>query len=105
MHIVFVSVHVKPDSVEAFKNAILDNARASINEPGVVRFDVLQQADDPARFILYEVYLSVEDQLKHRETAHYIRWRDTVVDMMAEPRQGIRYVNLQPEDDNFANPK
>lgn len=105
MHIVLVQVHVKPDSVEAFKDAILDNARASIHEPGVVRFDVLQQADDPTRFMLYEVYKSPEDQLRHRETAHYNRWKDAVTDMMAEPRQAVRLVNLEPGDSSFANPK
>jgi quinol monooxygenase YgiN len=105
MHIVLVSVHVKPDCVEAFKTAILVNARASIQEPGVVRFDVLQQAEDPTRFTLYEVYHSAEDQLKHRDSAHYLRWRDAVTDMMAEPRQGVRYLNLLPDDAGFANPK
>jgi autoinducer 2-degrading protein len=105
MHIVLVSVHVKPEAVEAFKSAIRANAQGSILEPGVVRFDVLQQAEDPTRFTLYEVYRCAEDQLTHRESAHYLRWRDTVTDMMADPRQGIRYVNLLPDDENFASPK
>jgi quinol monooxygenase YgiN len=98
MHIVLVHIHVNPDAVETFKKAILENARGSIQEAGVVRFDVLQQAEDPTRFTLVEVYKTPEDQLKHRETAHYIRWRDSVGDMMAEPRQGIRYANVYPED-------
>jgi (4S)-4-hydroxy-5-phosphonooxypentane-2,3-dione isomerase len=105
MHIVLVHVHVKPESIESFKTAILDNARNSIQEPGVVRFDILQQAEDPSRFTLYEVYRTPEDQLKHRESAHYNRWKDAVVDMMAEPRQGIRYLNLIPVDGEFAAPK
>jgi len=98
MHIVLVHIHVNPDSVEPFKQAILDNARGSIQEAGVVRFDVLQQAEDPTRFTLVEVYKTSEDQQKHRETAHYIKWRDSVGEMMAEPRQGIKYVNLHPLD-------
>ncbi len=96
MHIVFVHVHVKPDCVEAFREAILANARGSLKEPGVVRFDVFQQAEDPTRFTLVEIYHTLEDQLKHRETAHYLQWRDSVGDMMAEPRQGIRYIQLDP---------
>jgi quinol monooxygenase YgiN len=91
MHIVHVHVHVKPDQVEAFQAATLDNARNSTQEPGVLRFDVLQQADDPARFLLVEIYRGTDDQLKHRETAHYLRWRDAVADMMAEPRQAVKY--------------
>jgi quinol monooxygenase YgiN len=105
MHILVVTVHVKQEAVEAFKTAIRDNAQASILEPGVVRFDVLQQADDPTSFILYEVYHSASDHLKHRESAHYLRWKDAVVEMMAEPRQGIRYINLVPGDENFTSPK
>jgi autoinducer 2-degrading protein len=98
VHIVLVHVHVNQDSVDLFKEAILENARGSIQEPGVVRFDVLQQADDPTRFTLVEVYKSPEDQLKHRETDHYKKWRDSVGDMMAEPRIGIRYSNCFPGD-------
>ncbi len=94
MHIVHVHVHVKPDQLEAFQTATLDNARNSTQEPGVLRFDVLQQADDPTRFLLIEIYKHPDDQLKHRETAHYLRWRDAVTDMMAEPRQAMKYTNL-----------
>ena len=101
MHIVLVTIHVKPDSVDAFAAAVLENARESIREAGVVRFDVLQQAEDPTWFTLYELYRSPEDQLKHRETQHYNRWKDTVANMMADPRQGIRYLNLFPGDANF----
>jgi len=98
MHVVLVHVHVKPEFIEAFKEATLENARNSVREPGIVRFDVLQQVEDPSRFTLVEVYRTVEDQSKHRETQHYQIWRDKVAEMMAEPRQGVRYVNLFPED-------
>jgi len=96
MHVVFVHVHVKADCVDAFREAIFANARGSLQEPGVIRFDVFQQAEDPTRFTLVEIYHSAEDQLKHRETAHYQTWRDSVSEMMAEPRQGIRYLLLDP---------
>ncbi len=89
MHIVLVHVHVKPESVEAFKTATLENAQNSLKEAGVARFDVLQKADDPTRFVLTEVYRTPEDPARHKETAHYQKWRDTVADMMAEPRQGF----------------
>lgn len=98
MHIVMVHVHVKLELVEDFKAATMENARNSVLETGVIRFDFLQQADDPTRFVLYEVYRSPEDQLKHRDTKHYLTWRDQVTDWMAEPRQGIRFTNLFPED-------
>jgi autoinducer 2-degrading protein len=91
MHIVHVFVHVKPDAIEAFKDATLDNARNSMQEPGVLRFDVLQQPDDPTRFLLVECYRAPADQVAHRETAHYLRWRDAVADMMAEPRAAVKY--------------
>lgn len=98
MHIVFVHIRVKEYTIDAFIKETLDNARNSINEPGVIRFDFFQQAEDPTRFTLVEVYKTPEDQNKHRETAHYNRWKNAVVGMMAEPRQGVRYVNLYPED-------
>jgi len=96
MHIVLVHVHVKPEMVEAFKAATIENARNSINEEGVLRFDFLQQAEDATRFTLIEVYRGPEDQLRHRDTRHYITWRDTVADMMADPRVGIKYTNVFP---------
>jgi (4S)-4-hydroxy-5-phosphonooxypentane-2,3-dione isomerase len=96
MHVVFVQVNVKPDAVEAFRQEILANATGSMQESGVIRFDVFQQADDPTRFTLVEIYHSPEDQLKHRETTHYLRWRDTVGEMMAEPRQAVRYIQVFP---------
>jgi (4S)-4-hydroxy-5-phosphonooxypentane-2,3-dione isomerase len=91
MLIVHVHVYVKPDSVEAFRQATLDNARHSVKEPGVVRFDVCQRQDDPTRFVLVEVYRSAEATMAHKEAAHYAKWRDTVAPMMAEPRSSIKY--------------
>lgn len=101
MLIAVINIHVKPEFVEAFKEASLENARNSVQEAGILRFDVLQQNDDPTRFVLYEVYKTEDDPPKHRETAHYLKWRDTVTDMMAEPRVGIRYTNLFPDDANW----
>ena len=98
MLIVNVHVHVKPDCVEAFKEASLENARNSVKEPGVARFDVIQQNDDPTRFILVEVYKDENAPAAHKETGHYQKWRDTVADMMAEPRQGIKYTNIFPDN-------
>lgn len=98
MHIVHVFVHVKPGSEKAFEVATLANARASLAEPGVARFDVMRQQDDPLRFVLVEVYRTPDAALAHKETAHYATWRDTVADMMAEPRSSVKYVNVHPED-------
>jgi len=96
MPIVHVHIHVKPESVEAFRQATIANARESVKEPGIARFDLLQQADDPARFLLIEVYRTAEARAQHRETAHYQTWRDTVADMMAEPRIGVQYAGVFP---------
>jgi autoinducer 2-degrading protein len=101
MHIVLVHIHVKPEFVEAFKQASIANASNSVQEAGVVRFDFIQQTEDPTRFTLVEVYKNPEAQAAHRETAHYLTWRDTVTDMMAEPRQGIKYTNIFPSDENW----
>jgi (4S)-4-hydroxy-5-phosphonooxypentane-2,3-dione isomerase len=98
MNIVHVHAHVKPEFVEAFKQATIQNASNSVKEEGIARFDVVQQADDPTRFILVEVYKTTEASAAHKETAHYAKWRDTVGEMMAEPRQGIKYGNIFPED-------
>lgn len=98
MLIVQVHVHVKPESVEAFRAATIENASNSVKEPGIARFDVLQQADDPSRFMLVEVYRSVEATADHKQTAHYAKWRDTVADMMAEPRSSMKYSNVFPAD-------
>lgn len=99
MHIVLVHIHVKSDFRDAFILASLENARSSIQEPGIRRFDFIQQVDDPDRFILVEVYSKVEDQGKHRETAHYLAWRETVAEMIAEPRVGVTYTNVYPPDE------
>lgn len=98
MLIVHVHVQVKPEAVEAFREATLENARLSVQEPGIARFDVVQQAEDPARFVLVEVYRTDDAPARHKETAHYARWRDTVADMMAEPRRSVKYRNLFPAD-------
>ncbi len=101
MIIVFVHVHVKPECINDFKEASAENARNSVQEPGIARFDVIQQADDATRFVLVEVYRDAEAPAKHKETAHYITWRDKVVDMMAEPRYSIKYQNIFPPDDGW----
>jgi (4S)-4-hydroxy-5-phosphonooxypentane-2,3-dione isomerase len=101
MQIVLVHVDVKPEFVVAFQRASIENASNSVKEPGIVRFDVIQQADDPTKFILVEIYRSAEAQAAHKETAHYARWRDTVAEMMAGPRQGIKYTNIYPTDENW----
>ncbi len=98
MHVVFVYVQVKNDYIEAFRAATIENASHSIKEPGVARFDVLQQADDPAGFVLIEAYRTPEDALSHKETDHYKKWRDTVAPMMAVPRTSVKYNNVFPND-------
>ncbi|MGW8325164.1 MAG: putative quinol monooxygenase [Desulfobacterales bacterium] len=98
MFIVHVFVHVKPDRIEEFKKATLENARNSVLEPGIARFDVVQHLEDPTRFILVEVYRTPEDPARHKETAHYQTWRDTVEDMMAESRTSIKLTNLFPDE-------
>jgi len=97
MLIVLVSVHVVPEMVEQFKAATIENARQSLREPGVARFDVVQQVDDPTRFVLVEAYRTAEGAAAHKETAHYQVWRDTVAPMMAEARTSTRYTNIHPE--------
>jgi autoinducer 2-degrading protein len=101
MHIVHVHIHVKPEFVEAFKQATLENATKSLRETGNVRFDVVQQSEDPTRFVLVEIYRTAEASAAHKETAHYRLWRDAVMRMMAEPRQGIRYNNIFPDEENW----
>jgi len=101
MLIVHVFVHVKPEQVEAFRTASLENARNSVKEPGIARFDVIQQQDDPTRFVLVEVYRTSEDPGKHKETAHYQKWHDTVAEMMAEPRTSIKYTNVFPDEQGW----
>ncbi len=97
MHIVHVFVHVKPGCEAVFEAATLANARASLTEPGVARFDVVRQQDDATRFVLVEVYRSLDAAAAHKETAHYATWRDSVVDMLAEPRSSVKYVNIHPD--------
>lgn len=101
MLIVQVHVQVKPEFVEAFRQATIANARQSVLEPGIARFDLLQQEDAPARFILVEVYRTAEAPAQHRETAHYLTWRDAVADMMAVPRVRVKYNNVFPEDQGW----
>src|SRR5689334_3426925 len=98
MLIVLVHVNVKPEFVEEFKRVTIENASHSVNETGIARFDVIQQTDDPTKFILVEVYKTADAPAAHKETAHYVGWRDAVAEMMAEPRQGIKYTNIFPED-------
>ena len=98
MFIVHVHVQVKPDCIEAFKAATLANARASVQESGIARFDVVQGLDDPSRFVLVEAYRTAEDPGKHKQTAHYAAWAEAVATMMATPRARQSYANLFPED-------
>lgn len=97
--VVHVHVRVKPEFVEAFRAATLANARASVEEPGIARFDVIQQSDDATRFVLVEVYRTPGAPAAHKETAHYAAWRDAVAEMMAEPRSSVKYTNLFPADE------
>ncbi len=101
MLIVHVHVHVKPESVAGFREATIENARSSIRESGIARFDVMEQQDDATRFVLIEVYRSPEAAAAHKETAHYAKWRDTVADMMAEPRHSVKYDDLFPEPQDW----
>jgi autoinducer 2-degrading protein len=99
--IVHVHVQVKPDAVAAFIAATRENARHSLKEPGVARFDVVQSVEDPTRFVFVEAYRSPDAPAAHKETAHYQRWRDTVADLMAGPRTSFRYVNVFPDDQGW----
>lgn len=101
MLVVHVQVRVKPECVEAFKTATLANARASIQEPGIAAFDVVQQQDDSTRFVLVEAYRTPQAPAAHKETPHYALWRDTVAPMMAEPRSSVKYSSLFPDDANW----
>lgn len=101
MFVVHVHVHVKADQVEAFKTATVENARNSVQEPGIARFDVVQRQDDPTRFVLVEVYRTADDPARHKETAHYKTWRETVEDMMAEPRSSAKFDNVFPGEDGW----
>jgi len=98
MLVVHVHVRVKPDSVDAFRAATVRNATESVREAGIARFDVVQQADDPTRFVLVEVYRDAAAPAAHKETAHYQAWRDAVADMMAEPRASVKFASVFPDD-------
>jgi len=99
MLVVHVHVHVKPEFIESFRQATVENARQSLTEPGVARFDVLEQAADPARFVLTEVYRTAGAAAAHKATTHYQVWRDTVAEMMAEPRTSVQFTNIFPEEE------
>jgi quinol monooxygenase YgiN len=101
MLIVHVHAHVKPEFVDAFREATIENASQSVQEPGIARFDVVQQQDDPARFVLVEVYRTAEAPAQHKETAHYQKWRDAVAPMMAEPRSSVKFINIFPAEEGW----
>ena len=98
MLIVHVHMRVKPECVEAFKKASLENARDSVREPGIARFDIVQQQDNLTRFVLVEVYRNADAPAQHKATAHYTRWRDSVAPMMAEPRRSEKFNNVFPDN-------
>jgi autoinducer 2-degrading protein len=97
MHVTLVHVHVLPDRVDDFVRATRSNHEGSVDEPGNVRFDVLQSAADPCRFVLYEVFATEEDAAAHKRTPHYLAWRDAVAPWMAEPRKGVAYRAVCPD--------
>lgn len=101
MLVVHVHVRIKPESVEAFKAATLANARQSVQEPGIARFDVVQHQDDPTQFVLIEAYRTAQAPAAHKETSHYQIWRDTVAPLMAEPRSSVKFNNVFPADDQW----
>ena len=97
MFIVHVHVHVRPECLDEFRQATVENARSSVQEPGISRFDVVQQQDDASRFVLIEVYRTPDAAATHKETAHYAKWRDSVATMMAEPRTSVKYGAVFPD--------
>ena len=101
MLIVHVHIHVKPESVQAFRDATIENARNSIQEAGIARFDVMQQTEDPTRFVLVEAYQDEAATRAHKETPHYAKWRDTVAPMMAEMRTSVKFTNLFPDNQDW----
>ena len=98
MVIVHVHIHVKPEVLDDFIEATIENARNSLREPGIARFDFIQNLDDPTKFVLIEVYRTPDDPAAHKETAHYNIWREKVANMIAEPRQSVKYANVFPDD-------
>ncbi len=101
MLVVHVYVTVKPGMEQAFAEVTLANARQSVQEPGIARFDVVQELSDPTRFVLVEAYRDEDATLRHKETAHYATWRDAVAEMMAEPRRSAKHVNCFPDDNGW----
>lgn len=101
MKVVLVHVHVKAECIDAFRAASRVNAACSVQEPGIARFDVLQQADDPTRFVLVEAYRDEAAPAAHKASAHYAAWRDTVEPMMAEPRKGTWHAAVFPGDEGW----
>ncbi len=100
MYTVHVHIHIKPNMIERFREATIENARNSLQEPGVLVFDFYQNSDDPTRFVLIEVYREPEDANRHKETAHYLMWRDTVTEMMAAPRVGTKFTKIYPPEND-----
>lgn len=101
LQVVHVQVRVKPERAAEFEKAVLANARASLREPGVARFDVVRDTADPTRFVLVEAYFTAEAVAAHKRTDHYLAWRDAVADMMAEPRTSRTFVNVHPDDEGW----
>jgi (4S)-4-hydroxy-5-phosphonooxypentane-2,3-dione isomerase len=101
MLIVHVHVQVRPESVQAFRDATIENARNSIQEPGIARFDVLQQTEDPTQFVLVEAYHDEAATKAHKETPHYAKWRDSVASMMAKTRTSVKFANLFPDNEDW----
>src|SRR5438105_4857979 len=101
MQVVHVHVQVKPESIEAFRQATVENARNSVHEPGIARFDVIQDASNPAHFVLIEVYRNSDAPGQHKATAHYQKWRDAVADMMAAPRTSAQFRSVFPDDEGW----
>ena len=101
MQIIHVHVQVKPESIEAFRQATVENAQNSVREPGIARFDVIQDASDPTQFVLVEVYRRPDARAQHRATAHYQKWRDAVEDMMAASRTSAEFRNVFPDDEGW----
>ena len=101
MLILHVYVHVKPEHLEAFRRATIQNAALSVQEPGIARFDVMQQADDPTRFVLVEVYRNLDATVKHKQTSHYHTWVAAVTDMLAEPRTRVSYDSVFPGEQGW----
>ncbi|WP_165244903.1 putative quinol monooxygenase [Paludisphaera soli] len=98
MFVVIANIQVKPECVEAFRAACVENSRNSLQEPGCLRFDVLQQHDDPTKFALFEIYRRPEDLGLHKETAHYAAWAEQAAAMQAGARSSAKYAKVYPED-------